>query len=149
MEAGKPDAESRGEARGEEFVDDPEGMAAAIVQDVEGRAVSYSVMKGPGTGQEGEAHSINVAVVAVQHSDLPPATVECAPWATGDSQSASAATMAYYGNQRAHCMMSGIASQVQGGKPTLMDRPLNIVIAPSHRFTSCKRLVDKTVSFGT
>ena len=61
------------------------------------------------------------------------------------SQSASAATKAYYENQKAHCMMSGIASQAHGGKPIIMDRPLNIVITPSHRFTSCNQLVDKTV----
>ena len=34
MDAGNPSAESRGEARGGESIDDPEGMAAAIVQDV-------------------------------------------------------------------------------------------------------------------
>ena len=95
MDAGNPDAESQGEARGEESIDDPEGMGAAIVQDVDGQAVSYSVMRGPATAEEGEAHSINAAVTSVQQSDLPPATVECAPWAIKDSQSASAATKAY------------------------------------------------------
>ena len=54
-------------------------------------------------------------------------------------------TSAYYENQKAHGMMSGIASQVHEGKPTLMNRPLNIVVTPSHRFTRCNRLVDKTV----
>ena len=41
--------------------------------------------------------------------------------------------------------MTGIASQVHGGKPIVMTRPLNIVVTPSHRFTSSNRLVDKTV----
>ena len=57
MDAGNPDAESRKEARGEEFINDPKGMAAAIVQGVGGEAVSCSVMRGPATAQEGEAHS--------------------------------------------------------------------------------------------
>ena len=73
MDAGNPDAESRKEARGAEFIDDPKGMAAAIVQDVNGEAVSYSVMRGPATAQEGEAHSINTIIVGVQLADLPPA----------------------------------------------------------------------------
>ena len=105
MDAGNQDAESRKEARGAEFVDDPEGIAAAIVQDVDGEAVSYSVMRGPATAQEGEAHSINTIIVGVQQADLPPATSESAPWAIGDSQSASAATKSYYENQKAHYMM--------------------------------------------
>ena len=46
MDAGNPYVDSREQARGAEFVDDLEGMAAAIVQDVGGRAVSYSVMRG-------------------------------------------------------------------------------------------------------
>ena len=65
MDAGHPSAESRAEARGVETVNDPEGMAAAIVQDVGGRAISHSVMRGPATAQEGEAHSINAVVTPV------------------------------------------------------------------------------------
>ena len=42
-------------------------------------------------------------------------------------------------------MMSGISSQIQKGKPIVMNTPLNVVITPSHRFTSCNRLADKTV----
>ena len=102
-------------------------------------------MRGPATAQEGEAHSINAVVTSVQRSDLPPATIECAPWGIGDSQSACAATKAYYEHQQANGTMAGIASQVHGGKPIVMTRPLNIVITPSHRFTSSNRLVDKTV----
>ena len=58
---------------------------------------------------------------------------------------ASAATKAYYEHQKANGTMSGIASQAHGGKPIVMTQPLNFVITPSHRFTSCNRLVDKTV----
>ena len=145
MDAGNPDAESRKEARGEEFINDPKGMAAAIVQDVGGEAVSYSVMRGPATAQEGEAHSINTMIVGVQLADLPLATLERAAWTVGDSQSASAATKSYYEDPKAHCMMSGISSQVHKGKPIVMTRLLNVVITPSHRFTSCNRLADKTV----
>ena len=125
MDAGNPSTESRAEARGEESIDDPEGMPPAIVPHVGGRAISYSVMRGPATAQEGEAHSINAVVTSVQQSDLPPATIECAPWGIGDSQSASAATKAYYENQKANRTMSGIASQAHGGKPIIMNQPLN------------------------
>ena len=42
-------------------------------------------------------------------------------------------------------MMSGISSQVHKGKPIVMNQPLKVLITPSHRFTSCNQLVDKTV----
>ena len=58
---------------------------------------------------------------------------------------ASAATKAYYEHQKANGTMTGIASQVHGGEPIVMTRPLNFVITPSHKFTSCNPLVDKTV----
>ena len=41
--------------------------------------------------------------------------------------------------------MSGVAYQVHEGKPIVLTRPLNIVITPSHRFTSCNRSADKAV----
>ena len=59
MDAGTPDAESRKVARGVELVEDPKGMAAAIIQDVGGVSVAHTVMRGPGTAQEGEAHAMN------------------------------------------------------------------------------------------
>ena len=42
-------------------------------------------------------------------------------------------------------MMSGISSQVHKGKPIVMNTPLNVVITPLHRFTTCNRLMAKTV----
>ena len=48
MDAGTPDANSRKEARGAEFVDDPKGMAATIIQDVGGAVIAHTVMRGPG-----------------------------------------------------------------------------------------------------
>ena len=42
-------------------------------------------------------------------------------------------------------MMWGISYQVHGGKPISLDRPLNIVIAPLHRFTSCNRGAEEAV----
>ena len=59
MDAGTPDVESRKVARGVELVEDPKGMAAAIIQDVGGVSVAHTVMRGPGTAQEGEAHAMN------------------------------------------------------------------------------------------
>ena len=63
----------------------------------------------------------------------------------GDSQSAEGATAAYVEDPKAHFMMSGVAYQVHEGKPIVMTRPVNIVITPSHRITSCNQCADKTV----
>ena len=146
MDAGTPGAESRKEARGAQFVDDPKGMAAAIIQDEGGVVIAHTVVRGPGTAQEGEAHAMNSMIRAVMEAtDLPPADSEHAIWGVGDSQSAESATRSYAEDPKAHCMMSGISYQVHGGEPISLDRPLNIVVTPSHRFTSCNRGADKTV----
>ena len=109
MDAGIPSAEGMKEARQAEYVDEPGKMAAAVVQVAGGVAVAHSVMKGPGTAQEGESHAINNAVQTVQAADLPPATLEAAPWAVGDSQLSEAALKSYMESPTAHCMMTGSA----------------------------------------
>ena len=63
---------------------------------------------------------------------MPPATLEAAPWAVGDSQSPEAVPKSYMECPTAHCMMTGIISEVNKAKPIQMDIPLNIVITPSH-----------------
>ena len=102
-------------------------------------------MRGPGTAQEGESHAINSVVQTVQEADLPPADLEHAPWAVGDSQAAGSALKSYTDSPTAHCMMTGISSQVHDAQPIQLDIPVNIVITPSHRFTCVNRVVDKTV----
>ena len=47
---------------------------------------------------------------------------------------------------KAHCMMSGVAHKVHGGKPIVMTRPFNVAVTLSHRYTSCNRSVDKSVA---
>ena len=42
-------------------------------------------------------------------------------------------------------MMSGISSQIHDAKPILLDKPLNIIITHSHRFTCANRAADKAV----
>ena len=120
-------------------------MAAAIIQEAGGVTVAHTVMRGAGTAQEGEADAMNSMIRAVMAADLPPA--EHLTWGVGDSQAAEAATRSYSWaeNQRVHCMMSGISSQVHEAAPIVLDRPLNIVITPSHRFTSSNRAADKAV----
>ena len=146
MDAGTPNAAIRKEAREAEFVDDPAGMAAAIVQDVGGEMVRHTVMRGPGTAQEGEAHAMNSMIqIVMEATDLPPPDPEHATWGVGHSQSAESATRSYAEDPKAHCMISGISFQVQGGRPIILDKPLNIVVTPSHRFTSSNRGADKAV----
>ena len=72
MDAGTPGEESMKAARQVEFVDEPAGMSAAIAQVVAGLAIVHTVMRGPGTAQEGESHSINLVVQSVHEADLPP-----------------------------------------------------------------------------
>ena len=42
-------------------------------------------------------------------------------------------------------MTTGISSQTQDAQPIVLDKPLNIVSTPSHRFTCANRVDDKTV----
>ena len=121
-------------------------MAVAIVQEVDGAVIDRTVVRGPPTSQEGEALSMNTAIKSAQEATgLPPADLEHSIWGVGDSQSAEGATGAYVEDPKAHCMMSGAVYQVHEGKPIVLTRPVNIVITPSHRFTSCNRCADRTV----
>ena len=52
-DAGNPGANDRKEARKVEAVDDPRGMAAAIVQEVDGAVIARTVVRRPATSQEG------------------------------------------------------------------------------------------------
>ena len=52
-DAGNPSVEERQEAREVDEVDDPKGMAAAIIQEVDGEVVFRTVLRGPATSQEG------------------------------------------------------------------------------------------------
>ena len=71
-------------------------MAAAIIQEAGGEVISRTVLRGPGTAQEGEALSMNVAIRSVQEATgLPPASSTTSVWGIADSQSAEAATEAY------------------------------------------------------
>ena len=72
MDAGTRGAESMKASWKVEFVDEPAGMSAAIAQVVAGLAIVHTVMRGPGTAQEGESHSINLVVQSVHEADLPP-----------------------------------------------------------------------------
>ena len=111
-----------------------------------GEMVAHTVMRGPGTTQEGEGNAMNLMIQAVMEAaDLPPADPVHATWGVGDSQSAESATRSYAEDPKAHCMMSGISFQVHGGEPIILDKPLNIVVTPSHRFTSSNRGADKAV----
>ena len=88
---------------------------------------------------------MNSMIRAVMEADLLPADPEHVTWAVGDSQAAEAATRSYAENQKAHCMMSGISSQIHEAGPIVLDKPLNIVITPSHRFITSNRAADKAV----
>ena len=143
-DAGNPSADDRKEAGEVEAVGDVRGMAAAIVQEVDGAVIARTVVLGPALSQEGVALSMNTAIKSAHEATgLPPPDLEHSIW--GDSQAAEAATEAYVVHPKAHCMMSRLAYQVHEGKHFVMTRPLNIVITPSHRFTSGNRGADKTV----
>ena len=107
MDAGTPGAESMKAAKKVEFVDEPAGMCAAVVQVAGGVAIAHTVMRGPGTAQEGESRSINSVVQTVQEADLPPVDLEHAAWGGGDCQAAGSATKSYTESRTAHCMMTG------------------------------------------
>ena len=77
--------------------------------------------------------------------DLPPADPAHATRGVGDSQSAESATLSYAEDPKASCMMSGVSFQVHEGKPIILDKPLNIVITPSHRLTTSNRGADQAV----
>ena len=109
-------------------------------------ALSHTVVTGPATSQEGEALSMNVAIKSTQEATgLPPADKEHSVWGVGDSQAAEGATQGYVEDPKTHCMMLSVAYQVHEGEPIVMTRPENVVITPSHHYTSCNRSVDKTV----
>ena len=71
MDAGTRGAESMKASWKVEFVDEPAGMSAAIVQVAGGVVIAHTLMRPPGTAQEGESHSMNSMVQAVQEADLP------------------------------------------------------------------------------
>ena len=58
-DAGNPSADVRKEAREVEELNNPRGMAAAIVEEVNGAVIGYTVVRGPATSQEGEAVSMS------------------------------------------------------------------------------------------
>ena len=88
---------------------------------------------------------MNSMIRAPMGAALPQADPEHATFAVGDSQAAEAATRSYAEHPKAHCMMAGIFSQIHEARPIVLDKPLNIVITPSHRFTSSNRAADKAV----
>ena len=88
---------------------------------------------------------MNSMIRAVMAADLPPADPGQVTWGPGDSQAAEAATRSYAEDQKAHCMMSGISSQLHEAGPIVLDKPLHIVITPSHRFTSSNQAADKAI----
>ena len=95
-DAGNPSADVRKEAREVEELNNPRGMAAAIVEEVNGAVIGYTVVRGPATSQEGEALSMNTAIKSAQEATgLPLADKEHPIWGVGDSQSAEGATAAY------------------------------------------------------
>ena len=136
-------------ARRVEFVDEPSCMAAAVAQVVGGEAIAHTVMRGPGTAQEGECHAINSVVQSAKEADLPPPDLENSLWTIGDSQSAESAPKTYVANPTAHRMITGITSQAHDAQPIELNIPLNIAVTPSHRFTCVNRVADKTVLLET
>ena len=123
-DAGNPSMAERQEAREEDDIEDPEGMAAAIVQEAGGEVVSRTILRGPATAQEGEALSMNVAIRSVQEATgLPPASDTTAVWGIADSQSAAVATEAYAEDPKAKDMMARVAHKVHEGKPIVMTKP--------------------------
>ena len=103
---GNPSDEDRKEAREVKFVDDPNGMAAAIVQEVDGMVIAHTVIRGLVTSQEGEAHAMDTAVkYSREATGLLAADLEHVVCGVGDSRAAEGATKAYEEDPWAHCTM--------------------------------------------